>query len=59
MKNVGYSTNLDGALSAIFEVAKKEKDSPEALLIVSDSEIDWFISREDYEDIVVNRIIRE
>lgn len=52
MKNVGYSTNLDGALSAIFEVAKKEKDSPEALLIVSDSEIDWFISREDYEDIV-------
>ena len=53
MSNVGYNTNLDGALSEIFRIAKMENDAPEALLIVSDSEIDWFISENpDWEDIV-------
>lgn len=40
----GYNTNLDGALEAVLEVAKKANESPDALLIVSDSEIDKFRS---------------
>ena len=53
MSNVGYNTNLDGALSEIFRIATMENDAPEALLIVSDNEIDWFISENpDWEDIV-------
>lgn len=53
MQNVGYNTNLDGALKEIFRVATTENDAPEALLIVSDNEIDWFMSRNPrWEDIV-------
>lgn len=52
MNHVGYSTNLDGCLAEIFRVATMENDAPEALLIVSDNEIDRFISENPYEDIV-------
>ena len=53
MQNVGYNTNLDGALEEIFCVATMENDAPEALLIVSDNEIDRFInSNPGWEDIV-------
>lgn len=52
MRNVGYNTNLDGCLEAIFKIATRELDAPEALLIVSDCEIDYFISSSDYESIV-------
>ena len=53
MQNVGYNTNLDGALEEIFRVATMENDAPEALLIVSDNEIDYFISHNpSWEDIV-------
>lgn len=52
LDHVGYNTNLDGALQAIFHVALQAQDAPEALLIVSDSEIDYFIQSNNYEDIV-------
>jgi len=52
MSHVGFSTNLDGCLAEIFRVATIENDAPEALLIVSDNEIDRFISENPYEDIV-------
>ena len=53
MQNEGYNTNLDGALQEIFRVATMENDAPEALLIVSDSEIDYFMSNNPrWEDIV-------
>lgn len=53
MQNVGYNTNLDGALKEIFRVATMENDAPEALLIVSDNEIDWFMrANPGWEDIV-------
>lgn len=53
MSHVGYSTNLDGCLAEIFRVATMENDAPEALLIVSDNEIDQFMSRcPRWEDIV-------
>lgn len=58
MANVGYNTNLDGAFEAIFEVATMENDAPEALLIISDSEIDYFIQYSKYEDIV-NKWVRK
>ena len=51
-KNVGYSTNLDGAIESIYNVSIKEKDAPRALLIISDQEIDYFISFNNYESIV-------
>ena len=36
---IGYSTNLDAAMSAIFEVAVKTRDVPKALVVISDMEI--------------------
>lgn len=50
---VGYNTNLDGMLSAVYNMAVKAQESPEALLIVSDCEIDRFnYDPRNYEDIV-------
>lgn len=43
-KHVGYNTNFNGMLKAIFEIAKKEKEVPDALLVISDEEIDMFTS---------------
>lgn len=52
-RKVGYNTNLDGMLQEIFRIASMEMDAPEALLIVSDCEIDRFAwDSSCYEDIV-------
>lgn len=42
-KHVGYNTNLNGMLESIFKMSVKAQESPEALLIVSDNEIDYFL----------------
>lgn len=52
-EEVGYNTNLDGMLEAVFDMAVKAQESPEALLIISDCEIDRFnYDPRNYEDIV-------
>lgn len=40
----GYNTNFNGMLEAVFEKAKECNDSPAALLIISDGEIDRYYS---------------
>ena len=52
LDHVGFNTNLDGMLKEIYRVATMENDAPEALLIVSDCEIDRFLSKNNCEDIV-------
>lgn len=52
MSHVGYNTNLDGAFDAIFRTAVKCGEAPEALVIISDGEIDSFCSRRDVDSIV-------
>ena len=52
LDHVGFNTNLDGMLKEIYRVATMENDAPEALLIVSDCEIDRFLSQNNCEDIV-------
>lgn len=49
---VGFNTNLDGALKAVFDVAVKTQDVPEALVIISDNEIDYFWRNNNADDIV-------
>jgi hypothetical protein len=40
---VGYSTNLDAAFAAIYEVAARANEAPKALVVISDMEIDsWY-----------------
>lgn len=40
---VGYSTNLDAAFAAIYEVAVRTNEAPKALVVISDMEIDgWY-----------------
>lgn len=52
MKHVGYNTNLDGAFDAIYRTAIKAGEAPEALVIISDGEIDAFASRGNVDTIV-------
>lgn len=52
MQNVGYNTNMDGMFKAIYEMAVKENDTPDALVIVSDMEIDRFMRANACDDIV-------
>ena len=59
MQNVGYNTNLDGALKEIFRVATMENDAPEALLIVSDNEINYFMSRNPYWEDIVQKWVKK
>ena len=59
MQNEGYNTNLDGALQEIFRVATMENDAPEALLIVSDSEIDYFMSNNPRWEEIVQKWVRK
>ena len=59
MRNTGLNTNLDGALKEIFRVATMENDAPEALLIVSDSEIDYFMSGNPYWEDIVQKWVRK
>lgn len=42
-EDVGYNTNLDGALEEIYRMAEETKECPDALLIISDNEIDYFV----------------
>lgn len=59
MNHVGYSTNLDGCLAEIFRVATMENDAPEALLIVSDEEIDLFMNRCPHWEDIVQKWVRK
>lgn len=52
LANIGYNTNMDGMFEAIFEMAKKTGDSPEALVIVSDMEIDRYMRPNRCDNIV-------
>lgn len=52
MNHVGYNTNLDGAFDAIYRTAVNCGEAPEALVIISDGEIDSFCSRRDVDGIV-------
>lgn len=52
MQHVGFNTNLDGAFDAIFRTAKNAGEAPDALVIISDGEIDCFASRNNVENIV-------
>jgi hypothetical protein len=49
---VGYSTDLDRAMSAIFKVAKISHEAPKALVVVSDMEINPWYSGDYCESIV-------
>jgi hypothetical protein len=52
MSHVGYNTNLDGAFDAIYRTAVQAGEAPEALVIISDGEIDAFASRGQVDSIV-------
>ena len=52
MKHVGYNTNLDDAFDAIYRTAVQAGEAPEALVIISDGEIDAFASRGQVDSIV-------
>lgn len=51
-REVGFNTNLEGALLEIYAIAKETHDTPEALLIISDSEIDYFMSEGTCDSII-------
>ena len=59
-KGVGYNTNLDAAFAKIFNAAKKSRELPKALVVISDQEIDYYVNQET-ENIVEkwNRIFKE
>lgn len=52
-KGVGYSTDLDKAFEAIYNVAYKSKESPDALVVVSDDEINAYVNHE--TDTIIER----
>lgn len=57
MRHEGFNTNLDLAFERIYDIASREHDAPEALIVISDGEIDSYASRlrrdgSSYEDIV-------
>ena len=52
MSHVGYNTNLDGMFEAIYEAAAATRKVPEALIIISDMEIDYFLSEGKTDDII-------
>ena len=58
-RKVGYNTNLDGMLQEIFRIASMEMDAPEALLIVSDCEIDRFAWDSSYYEDIVQKWIKK
>lgn len=51
-EGVGYSTNLDRAFAEIFRVAKESGEAPEALVVISDCEIDSYRYRNSSDGIV-------
>ena len=52
MRNVGYHTEMDKMFEAIYEMAVRENDAPDALVIVSDMEIDRFMRANACDDII-------
>ena len=52
MRNVGYNTEMDKMFKAIYEMAVRENDAPDALVIVSDMEIDRFMRANACDDII-------
>lgn len=52
MRNVGYNTEMDKMFKAIYEMAVRENDAPDALVIVSDMEIDRFMKANACDDII-------
>lgn len=44
-RGIGYSTNLDAAMKAIFDVAVKTRDVPKALVVISDMEINSWMGQ--------------
>lgn len=51
MRRVGYNTNLDSALAEIYKVAVEANEAPDALIVISDGEIDSYKYRNS-DDIV-------
>ena len=49
---IEYSTNLDAAFKAIYDVAKATNDAPRALVIVSDGEVDYFMKSNQCDSVV-------
>lgn len=43
--HVGYNTNLDGAIKAVYDKARQCGSAPKALVVISDGEIDCFLRR--------------
>lgn len=43
-KHGGLSTNLDGAFKAIFDLARRAGEAPDALVVISDMEIDRYMT---------------
>ena len=52
MRNVGYNTEMDKMFEAIYGMAVRENDAPDALVIVSDMEIDRFMRANACDDII-------
>lgn len=49
---IGYNTDLDKAFEVIFEAAKVAKEAPQALIVISDMEIDNYCQNYSCESIV-------
>ena len=58
MRNVGYNTEMDKMLKAVYEMAVRENDAPDALVIVSDMEIDRFMRPNACDDIITKWVNR-
>ena len=55
-RGIGYSTNLDAAMKAIFDVAVKTRDVPKALVVISDMEINsWMGQNSGYCTSIANK----
>ena len=51
-REIGYNTEMDKMFEAIYEMAIKANDAPEALVIISDMEIDRFMRPNACDDII-------
>ena len=57
--HVGYNTDLDLAFRKIYEIAYKSGEAPEALVVISDGEIDSYVSRLRYRDTSIEDIVEK
>ena len=51
-EEAGYSTNMDAAFAAIYEVAKETHEVPKAIVVVSDGELDSWVQNSASDSIV-------